>query len=128
MKLLLDTHSLIWWVGENDRLSKAAQDAIASPDNQVWVSAASAMEVSTKVRLGKLPEAMLLDQRFEAIVAEMGFISLPISIEHARQAGAYAIPHKDPFDRLLIVQSQIEDMLLVSNETVFDSFGVQRLW
>jgi PIN domain nuclease of toxin-antitoxin system len=126
--LLLDTHALIWWLLGDDALSRRAREAIADEANDVAVSAASAMEVATKFRIGKLPEAALLAQDFEAIIADQGFIELPISVHHARLAGEMNIAHKDPFDRLLIAQALAEDMVLVSNETLFDSFSVKRLW
>ena len=128
MRLLLDTHALIWWLLGDDALSRRACEAIADEANDVAVSAASAMEVATKFRIGKLPEAALLAQDFEAIIADQGFIERPISVHHARLAGEMNIAHKDPFDRLLIAQALAEDMVLVSNETLFDSFSVKRLW
>ena len=128
MKLLLDTHALIWWLAGDDALSPRARATIEDEANPVAVSAASAMEVATKFRLGKLPDAALLARDFEAIVAAQGFAELPISTRHARLAGAMTIPHKNPFDRFLIAQSQAEDMVLVSNEALFDGFGVARLW
>jgi PIN domain nuclease of toxin-antitoxin system len=128
LRLLLDTHALIWWLLGDDALSRRAREAIADEANDVAVSAASAMEVATKFRIGKLPEAALLAQDFEAIIADQGFIELPISVHHARLAGEMNIAHKDPFDRLLIAQALAEDMVLVSNETLFDSFSVKRLW
>ena len=128
MKLLLDTHSLVWWLAGNEALSRRAREAIADEDNAVAVSAASAMEVATKFRIGKLPDAALLAQDFEAVVAEQGFDELAISVHHARLAGGMNISHKDPFDRLLIAQAQAEDMVLVSNEALFDGFAVKRLW
>ncbi|WP_126174650.1 type II toxin-antitoxin system VapC family toxin [Altericroceibacterium xinjiangense] len=128
MRLLLDTHALIWWLAGDDALSRRAREAIADEDNAVAVSAASAMEVTTKFRIGKLPEAALLAQDFEGIIAEQGFDELAISVHHARLAGEMKISHKDPFDRLLIAQAQAEDMVLVSNEALFDGFAVKRLW
>ena len=128
VKLLLDTHALIWWLAGDDLLSPRARVAIADEMNSVAVSAASAMEVATKFRIGKLPGAALLAQDFEAIVAGQGFVELPISVRHARLAGEMNIAHKDPFDRFLISQAQAEAMVLVSNEVIFDSFAVQRLW
>ena len=128
MKLLLDTHALIWWLLGDEALSRRAREAIADEANEVAISAASAMEVATKFRIGKLPEAALLAQDFEAIIADQGFAELPISVHHARLAGEMNIPHKDPFDRLLIAQALAEDMMLVSNEALFDSFAVKRLW
>lgn len=128
MRLLLDTHALIWWLAGDQALSRTAQDAIGDEGNSVAVSAVSAMEVATKFRIGKLPQARILVQEFDAILASQGFSELPISIRHAKLAGEMNITHKDPFDRLLIAQSQIEGMVLVSNEALFDSFAVQRLW
>jgi PIN domain nuclease of toxin-antitoxin system len=126
--LLLDTHALIWWLAGDHALSRRAQEAIADEANSIAVSAASAMEVATKHRIGKLPNAGLLARDFEAIVADQGFVELPITVHHARVAGEMKIDHKDPFDRLLIAQAQAEDMLLVSNEAFFDDFAVNRLW
>ena len=128
MKLLLDTHALIWWLAGDDMLSRIAREAIADEANSVAVSAASAMEVATKFRIGKLDQAALLARDFDAIDASQGFAELHITVRHARLAGEMNIPHKDPFDRLLIAQAQAEDMVLVSNETLFDGFAVQRLW
>ena len=128
MRLLLDTHALIWWLAGDVALSQTAREAIGDEANAVLVSAASAMEISTKFRLGKLPLAALLAQDFEAIVASQGFTELPISVRHACLAGDMNIAHKDPFDRLLIAQAQADGLVLVSNEALFDGFAVQRLW
>jgi PIN domain nuclease of toxin-antitoxin system len=128
LKLLLDTHALIWWLAGDAALSTVARDAIADEANSVAVSAASAMEVATKYRIGKLPDAALLARDFEAIIADQGFVELPVTVCHARIAGEMAIAHKDPFDRFLIAQAQAEGMALVSNEALFDGFAVLRLW
>lgn len=126
--MLLDTHALIWWLAGDEALSRCARDAIADEANEIVVSAASAMEIATKFRIGKLPGAALLAQNFEEIIAEQGFGELPISVRHARRAGDMNIAHKDPFDRLLIAQAQVEDRVLVSNEALFDEFAIKRLW
>ena len=128
MKLLLDTHALIWWLAGDEALSQNARVAMTDEANSIAVSAASAMEVGTKFRLGKLPDAALLARDFEAIIDGQGFAELAITVRHARVAGEMNISHKDPFDRLLIAQAQVEDMVLVSNEELFDSFAVKRLW
>jgi PIN domain nuclease of toxin-antitoxin system len=86
------------------------------------------MEISTKFRIGKLTQAALLARDFESIVAGQGFTELPIAVRHARLAGEMNIAHKDPFDRLLIAQTQAEGMVLVSNEVLFDTFAVPRIW
>ena len=128
MKLLLDTHALIWWLAGDQALSQPTREAIHDEANTVLVSAASAMEISTKFRLGKLAGAALLAQDFEAIIAAQGFTELPITVRHARMAGEMNIAHKDPFDRLLIAQAQADGLVLVSNEALFDSFAVRRIW
>lgn len=128
MKLLLDTHALLWWGEDNERLSRGAAQAIDSGDHEVFVSAVSAMEIAMKFRLGKLPSAEPLAVAFEAETGVMGFLPLPISLTHARVAGSLPIAHKDPFDRLLIAQALVEGITLVSNEAVFDGAGISRLW
>ena len=128
MRLLLDTHALIWWLAGDEKLGRRARESISDEANLVVVSAASAMEVATKFRIGKLPDAALLAQDFEAIIASQGFTELGISVRHARLAGEMGIDHKDPFDRLLIAQAMSEDLALVSNETRFDEFAVTRVW
>jgi PIN domain nuclease of toxin-antitoxin system len=128
LRLLLDTHALIWWLAGDEKLGRRAREAISDEANLVAVSAASAMEVATKFRIGKLPDAALLAQDFEAIIASQGFTELGISVRHARLAGEMGIDHKDPFDRLLIAQALSEDLALVSNEARFDDFAVTRVW
>lgn len=128
MKLLLDTHALLWWLaGDAQNLSKRARDAIENADNSVFVSAASAWEISIKQRLGKL-DAGVLSGQMAQIIARQTFIALDISMEHAERAGALSGAHRDPFDRMLIAQAQAENLTLVSNETAFEGYGVGRIW
>ncbi len=128
MQLLLDTHALLWWLADDPQLGAAARGAIAIKANVVWVSAASAWEIATKVRLGKLPGGEDLAADFGRTIAMEGFEPLPISVDHALRAGLLPGPHKDPFDRMLIAQAQAENLVLVSHETVFDGYGLRRLW
>lgn len=128
LNLLLDTHALIWWLAGDQALSRRARDAIANEANSVLVSAASAMEIATKFRIGKLPSAALLAQDYDATIAAQGFSELPISVRHARTAGTMNISHKDPFDRFLIAQAQAEGMALVCDEALFDSCAIHRIW
>ena len=127
MKLLLDTHALLWWWTDDPQLSAAARAAIASPVNTVLVSAASAWEIATKLRLGKLhlPDA---GTRLNELVAADGFVPLPISVDHALLAGSYPAEHRDPFDRMLAAQSQIEGAALVSRDPGLKAFGCALLW
>ena len=127
MKLLLDTHALLWWATLNPNLPSKVNKAIASEATEVFVSAATAWEIATKVRIGKLtwlPEAGSVS----AYVMSQGFAALPISLQHAERAGSFAVVHRDPFDRMLMAQAIIEDLWLASNESIFDSVGVRRFW
>lgn len=99
-----------------------------NPQNPVFVSAVSAMEVSTKFRLGKLSDAAELALNFQQIVLQNGFAELPLSIDHAARAGSLRLDHRDPFDRMLIAQAELEQMALISNESLFDSYGIIRIW
>ena len=128
MNVLLDTHVVLWWLAGDARLSARARRAIADPRNELFVSAASAWEVLTKARLGKLPEIGALGVDFEATIVQQGFRPLPISMAHAEAAGRLAMAHRDPFDRMLLVQARDERMALVSGDGVFDGQGVRRIW
>jgi len=97
-------------------------------ENEIYVSAASAWEIATKFRTGKLPQAAELVADVEAGIADNGFLCLPVSVRHGQVAGALPDPNKDPFDRMLIAQAMVEDLILLSNETTFDRYGVKRLW
>ncbi|MFY9691324.1 MAG: type II toxin-antitoxin system VapC family toxin [Candidatus Acidiferrales bacterium] len=128
MRALLDTHALLWWLSDDPLLSRRARAIIAETGNVLIVSASSAWEISTKVRLGKLPTAVDLVSDFSDRVEREGFQLLSISPEHAIRAGLLPGPHKDPFDRLLIGQAQAENVPIVSSETLFESYGLRRLW
>lgn len=128
MRLLLDTHAVIWWFQGNLRMTRTAREAVARDDTAVFVSAVSAFEISLKHWLGKLPEASPLVADFSAMLAEQGFESLALTADHAIRAGGLSIAHRDPFDRLLIAQALVEDLTLVSNERLFDAMGVARIW
>jgi len=127
MKLLLDTHALIWWATLHANLSAKVKRALRDLDSEVFVSAASAWEIAIKARIGKLDWPAEAGSVNDYVIGQ-GFRALPISLEHAERAGRLAIQHRDPFDRMLIAQALAEDLLLVSNETLFDSAGVRRHW
>lgn len=128
MRLLLDTHTLLWWLSADASLTVRAREAIGDEDNAVYVSAASAWEIATKARIGKLPGVESLAQDFAAEIEQHGFLPLSISVEHGQRAGNLPGPHKDPFDRMLIAQAQAENLVLVSNEAIFDQYGISRMW
>lgn len=128
MKLLLDTHALLWWFVNDPRLSARARALIADEDNEILVSAASAWEIATKHRLGKLPQASDAFPRFEELVAADGFAYLAISSRHGLRAGSYALPHGDPFDRMLAAQAETERLTLLTLDPAFAAFPVSTLW
>ncbi len=128
MRLLLDTHALLWTLDANPKLSAAALEAVGNPSNELLISAVSGFEISTKYRIGKLAEFAAIARDFPAMLANFEHGILPISMDHASLAGSLDIPHKDPFDRLLIAQARIEGVPIVSNEKLFDAFGVERIW
>lgn len=123
MKILLDTHVLLWWLADDEHLPAPAAVTIADPDTEVVVSAASAWEISIKQAAGRLhaPEDLL-----DALAAN-GFGTLPITADHAMAAGRLPAHHADPFDRMLIAQAQIEDLTLVSVDRRFSNYEVELL-
>lgn len=128
MRLLLDTHAFLWWLAGHPSLSRRALGEIGSADSEVFVSAASAWEITTKHRLGKLPEAQPVAIDVMSAIESQEFIPLAVSVRHGQAAGALPGLHRDPFDRMLIAQAMLEELTLVSNEQAFDAYGVSRLW
>lgn len=127
-RLLLDTHAFLWWLAGDERLSASARDAVSEELDPIFVSAASIWEISTKHRLGKLPGASVIVGDLARVIESQGFVGLPITILHGQVAGALPGPHRDPFDRMLIAQAMLDDLVLVSNEQAFVAYGVGRLW
>lgn len=128
MRILLDTHALLWWMIGDPRLSPRARAAVGVPGAEVLVSAASAWELAVKVRLGKLPQASRLTHRLAESLAEQDFKTLPITLEHGRLGGLLPGAHRDPFDRMLAAQALLDDLVLVTNDPALSAFGVQTLW
>lgn len=128
MRLMLDTHALLWWLADDPSLSSSARRTISRPTNTVMVSAASAWEIAIKARLGNLRGAEQLASEFASRLAVEKFLELNITSDHAIRAGFLAGPHKDPFDRMLVAQSQAENLPLISNDEIFDLYGVRRIW
>lgn len=128
MRFLLDTHTLLWCFNAAPSLSLRARRLIEDGGNEILVSAASAWEISTKVRLGKLPTGEELIADFDHYLAQLGCDALPISLEHALRAGRLPGEHRDPFDRMLIAQAQTENLPIVSNDRIFDVYAVHRIW
>jgi PIN domain nuclease of toxin-antitoxin system len=122
LRLLLDTHTLLWWA-DGRRLADPAVSAIASPENQVLVSAVSVWETEIKVASGKLR----LDFDFATSAVEHGFAPLPITFAHAAAAGRLPPHHRDPWDRMLVAQAQLEGLTIVTRDPVFARYQVAVL-
>lgn len=128
-ELLVDTHVLIWAMTESSRLSADANSALADPDTTLWVSAATAWEIATKVRIGKLPGAELLVLDYPRHLESWWARSLPIDSADSVLAGSLAWTHRDPFDRIIGAQALRRALSLVSADRVFDELsGVDRIW
>ena len=128
MKLLLDTHTLLWWLFDDPQLSESVRKAVATADNRILVSSASAWELATKYRIGKLPEAGNIVEKLPHYLRKERFEVLPISLEHALKAGLLPGPHRDPFDRMLMAQSEIEKIPVATIDPVFTQYGVRVVW
>jgi PIN domain nuclease of toxin-antitoxin system/antitoxin (DNA-binding transcriptional repressor) of toxin-antitoxin stability system len=125
---LLDSHAFLWWPAGDEALSAAARTAIADEKDDVFVSAASALEIATRHRIGRLPGVAAIIADLDDTIAEQSFIGRPISVRHGQAAGALPGPHRDPFDRMLIAQAMLDRLVPVSNEQIFDTYGVGRWW
>jgi PIN domain nuclease of toxin-antitoxin system len=128
MKVLLDTCAVLWATLSPAALSSPARAAIADESNTILVSAASAWEIATKVRLGKLPGAERLEQNFLAVMEEAGYELLAIDASSALRAGRLTAEHKDPFDRMIAAQALALDIAVLSSDPQLDPFGVRRIW
>jgi PIN domain nuclease of toxin-antitoxin system len=123
MRLLLDTHAVLWWTDESNRLSKPVREAIVQAD-EVLVSAASAWEAAIKVAAGRLTSP----GRLSDAVAASGFKELPVTFRHAEAAASLPPHHRDPFDRMLVAQAIVEGLTLVTHDRLLAAYGMPVLW
>ncbi len=128
MRVLLDTHTVIWAKISPKSLSRQVAEIMADPLNEIFVSAATAWEIATKVRLGKLPGADSLERDFLETMEDSGYTLLSIEAESALRAGRFIADHGDPFDRIIAAQALAMDIPILSTDTKLDLFGVRRLW
>jgi PIN domain nuclease of toxin-antitoxin system len=126
LRLLLDTHALLWWLVDSPSLSTRARDAISDPDNEVWASAVSGYELANKQRLGKLKPP--LTEELIPMVRRAGLPVLPVTLEHAVAAASMPGPHRDPWDRLLMAQARLDQLTVVTVDPAFPDYGVATLW
>ena len=128
LRLLLDTHALVWAVSAPERLSHAAREAVLDTRHRLFISSASAWELATKHRLGKLPGLEPLLENFTDHAERLSAELLPIRHDHALRAGALPGAHRDPFDRMLAAQAQLDDLELLTRDPAFAEFEVRTLW
>jgi PIN domain nuclease of toxin-antitoxin system len=128
MKVLLDTHVLLWATLSPGSLSLTASEIIADEVNIIMVSAASAWEIATKVRIGKLPGAETLERDFLDVMEDAGYTLLAIDVASALRAGRLLGEHRDPFDRMIAAQALAEDIPVLSTDPKLDEFGIRRVW
>lgn len=128
MKLLLDTHAFLWWVGAGRPLSRRARSAIGSGRNECFVSIATGWEIAIKVSLGSLRVEGSLDRFLPDQIAANGFQPLPIDLKHAARVATLPFHHRDPFDRLLVAQALEEELAVVTADPVFAEYGLKRVW
>jgi PIN domain nuclease of toxin-antitoxin system len=128
VQLLLDTHAFYWWLAGSPRLSKRARQSIADPANVKFVSAASAWEFVTKFRAGREPGFATLAADVVSAIASQGFAELALSVRHAELAVGLPMHHRDPFDRMLIAQSLLDDLPVITGGALFRPYGCKALW
>jgi PIN domain nuclease of toxin-antitoxin system len=128
-RLLLDTHALLWVLLSPDRIPSQTLALVRAADSEVWVSAASAWEIGTKYRWGKLPEAAAVVQGYDTHLARLRARELPITSRHSLAAGTLTWDNRDPFDRVIATQCMIESLPLVTKDAAFDGLpGIKLLW
>jgi len=125
MSYLIDTHVLLWWLFNDPKLCTVSRDIISDPAHRILVSSASAWEIATKYRIGKLPEAEPLLSDYQGFLRKMGFAELAITSRHALKAGNLAIAHRDPFDRMLMAQAELESVPIITYDKAFLIGNVQ---
>ncbi|MDA1106836.1 MAG: type II toxin-antitoxin system VapC family toxin [Proteobacteria bacterium] len=128
MRLLLDTHTFLWWVEDAPALSKKARQAVANPDNECLLSLVSCWEMAIKLRLGKLKLANRIERFIPEQLSVNGFRQLEIDFRHVARVATMPFHHRDPFDRLLAAQAKEEKLAIVSADAVFQKYGVKRIW
>ena len=128
MKLLLDTHAFIWFIDGTGQLSQVACNLIGDSRNEKYISIASAWEVAIKVSKGKLTLASPVEQLFPQQIQSNGFYLLGIEWAHLKHVRELPWHHRDPFDRMLIAQAIVEQMVIVSADAAFDAYSITRLW
>ena len=128
MRVLLDTHAFIWWANDDPSLSLSAKRVIEDRSNEIFLSAITSWEMAIKSAIGKLLLAQPVSSFIDAQIAQYNFRPLTITHEHAYQVETMTMHHNDPFDRLLIAQALMEDLVILTRDSEFSQYGVKTLW
>jgi PIN domain nuclease of toxin-antitoxin system len=128
MRALLDTHAFLWWIGNDPRLSTRAREIIADDGNEIVLSAVSAWEIAIKASLGRFAIRGDIAAFVHSNVTASGFEVLPLLIEHALRVASLPDHHRDPFDRALVAQAQVEDLALLTTDRAISRYSVRILW
>jgi len=128
LRLLLDTHAFLWWLLNDPELSPRARAEISDPENEIMVSGATAWEIATKYRLGKLGGIDAIAGDIAGALLRAGFVEMPVSVRHGQKAGSWPQAHRDPFDRMLAAQSALEGVPLVTRDSAFREFSLSTVW
>jgi PIN domain nuclease of toxin-antitoxin system len=122
---LIDTHILLWWFFNDPKLDNNCREIIRQPKHRIFVSSSTAWEIATKYRIGKLPEAKAIVEDYSGLLQQAKFIELAITSAHALRAGSLPIDHRDPFDRMIMAQAEIENIPVISSDSVFQTGLIQ---
>ncbi len=125
MRILLDTHIFLWWLFDDSKLPSGSRKLIVDTQNEIFISSASVWEIATKFRLGKLPQAAAVAKKTPLWIEKAGFQALCVTPDHAQLAGSWDVAHRDPFDRMLAAQSQLEKMVLASVDDAMKLFPIK---
>ena len=128
MRLLIDTHTFLWFVTNDPLLSAAALALLVDPSNEILISPASFWEVAIKVSIGKYPLAVPFDQFFTQGIDGNDISILPLEVRHAAVLSSLPMHHKDPFDRMIVAQAMVEQVPIVSIDVALDAYGITRIW
>lgn len=125
MSYIIDTHIFLWWLFDDQKLDTTCRDIIRNPAHRIFFSSASAWEIATKYRIGKLPEAKQLVEQYSQILHQAKFIELAITSAHALRAGSLPIDHRDPFDRMIMAQAELESLPVITYDKAFQTGLIQ---
>lgn len=114
IKYLLDTHIFLWWIFDDPKLNTVCRDLIKNPEHQILVSSVTPWEIATKYRIGKLPEGEQIISQYSQLLTQAKFLELPITSNHAIRAGSLPIAHRDPFDRMIMAQAELENIPVIT--------------